>query len=319
MSFLMSGGCRSWRALTVNSSSLRATPCSRFNLAWSGGRSSLANTPSGSHSGPFAIRVRSRESTRPAPRSSPSARYPRALSYNSWGSASTCDAPRTQVTPRRSAPATTAVLRTIIPGLSLGGDEDRVPARAIETQTGRSGRAVPGQTDILHPLLARVPNHGDRPVGRHGRPGPRGDLPESAKGVGHDVEPPVVHHELDVLLRSRAGQDAFRLQDRRQVDAADQRRALRQHHRTVRLERERNPEGMLLERQRLLDGLGRVRGAGRRQKEKQRYPGHPATATPGSNPHAPDRPSGTHALARHPASPGSSPGGVARRRSTNPI
>src|SRR6266571_2863110 len=319
MSFLMSGGCRSWRALTVNASSLRATPCSRFSLAWSGGRSPFANTPSGSHSGRFAIRARSRESAEPAPRSSPSARYCRALSYISWGSASTGGAPSTQVTPRRSAPAKAAVLRTIIPGLSFGGDEDRAPSRAIEAQTGRSGRTVPGEADVLHRVLTGVRNNGNRPVGRQGRPGPRGDLPDGAKVVGHDIEPPVVHHELDGRLRSRAGQDAFHLQDGGQIDPADQRRKLREHHRTVRGERERYPEGMLLEGQGLLDGLGRTGGAGRRQKEKQRYLGHASPATHGSNPHAPHRQSGTHANPRHHASPGRRPGGVARRRRTNPI
>src|SRR6266446_3257701 len=212
MSFLMSGGCRSWRALTVKSSSLWAIPCSRFSLAWSGGRSSLANTPSGSQSGRFSIIVRNRESDEPAARSSPSARNSRARSYSSCGSASTCDAPRAQVTPRTSAPARTAVLRTIIPGVSLGGDEDRTPFRAIEAETGRSGRTVPGKPDVLHRFLTRLRDHGDRPVRGRGRPGLRRDLPEGAKGVGHDVEAPVVHHQLDRGPRLRPRQDPFRLQ-----------------------------------------------------------------------------------------------------------
>src|SRR2546425_3627702 len=204
------------------------------------------NTPSGSQSGRLAMRVRSRENAEAAPRSSPSARYSRALSYNSWGSASTCDAPRRQVTPRRSAPARTPVLRTIIPGLSIGRDEDRASSRAVEAETGRSGRTVPGEPDVLHRILTGVPNHGDRAVRCPGCPGLRGDLPDGAKGVGDHIEAPIVHHELDGRPHTGPGLNALRLQDRRQIDPADQGWTLGEHHRPVRLERERDPEGMLL-------------------------------------------------------------------------
>ena len=206
----------------------------------------------------------------------------------------------------------TAVLRTIIPGVSAGGDEDRAPSRAIEAETGRSRRSVTGEPDVLHGLLTYVPNHRDRPVGCRGCPWLRGDLPDGAKGVRHDIEPPVVHHQLNGGPRSRPGLRAFRLQDGRQIDSADQGRTLREHHRPVLLERERDPQGMLLERQRRPDGLGRARGAGRPQKEKQRYPQHASPATHGSNPHAPNRSSGTPANPRRHVKPGRRPGGVAR-------
>src|SRR5688572_12932098 len=99
--------------------------------------------------------------------------------------------PRARATPR------TAGLRTIIPELALGGDEDRWPVRSIEAKAGGLGRSVAGKSHILHRLLAGFPGHWNRPERGRGRPRLRSDLPDGPERVGHHIEPTVVHHELD--------------------------------------------------------------------------------------------------------------------------